>query len=155
MADLIVLRGTIDAGKTTTCGFIYQDLLPICNQEHIFNGRTVQTDSLRFTKNNTVIDFEAILTLPNGKVVSIISAGDDLQLRGKLHAHIARGSNVIICCTRSINRDGSTFRMIQDEFQPIHPIVLEQWVPWSENGNLRTIKAPVVNAVVNFIASLL
>ena len=84
----------------------------------------------------------------------IISAGDDLQLR-ELRAHIARGSDVIICCTRSINRDGSTFRMIQDEFQPTHPIVLEQWGPWTQNGNLRTIKAPVVNAVVNYISTLL
>jgi len=155
MADIIVLRGTIDAGKTTTCGFIYQGLLPICNQEHTFNGRIVQTDSLRFTQNNTVIDFEAILTLPNGILVGIISAGDDYQLRAKLEDHIAKGVHTIICCTRSINRDGSTFRMIQDEFQPTHPIVLEQWVPWTQNGNLRTIKAPVVNTVVNFVRSLL
>lgn len=155
MADLIVLRGTIDAGKTTTCGFIYQDLLPICNQEHIFNGRTVRTESLRFTQNNTVIDFEAVLMLQNGKQVSIISAGDNLELRAKLNRHIARGSELIICCTRSQNRENSTFRMIQDEFQPTHPIVLEQWVPWSQNGNLRAIKAPVVNAVVNYIRSLI
>lgn len=154
MADLIVLRGTIDAGKTTTCGFIYQDLLPICNQEHAFNGRTVQTDSLRFTRNNTVIDFEAVLMLQNGKQVSIISAGDNLDLRAKLNRHIASGSELIICCTRSQNRENSTFRMIQDEFQPTHPIILEQWVPWTQNGNLRTIKAPVVNAVVNFVRSL-
>lgn len=29
MADLIILRGQENAGKTTTCSFIYQDLLPI------------------------------------------------------------------------------------------------------------------------------
>jgi len=155
MADLIVLRGTIDAGKTTTCGFIYQDLLPICNREHVFNNKIVQTDSLRFTQNNTVIDFEAILTLPNGRIVSIISAGDDYQLKAKLEDHITKGVHTIMCCTRSVNRAGSTFRMIQNEFEPSNPIVLEQWVPWTQNGNLRTIKAPVVNTVVNHVRLLL
>ena len=151
MADLIVLRGTINAGKTTTCGFIYQELLPICNQEHIFNTQTVHSDSLRFTQNKTVIDFETVLTLQNGQLLSIISAGDNWELRGKLNAHIARNSSYIICCTRSRNRNGSTFRMIQDEFEPANPIVLEEWVPWSQNGILRTIKATVVTNVVNFI----
>lgn len=155
MADLIVLRGEKNAGKTTTCGFIYQDLLPIAQQNHLFNGINVNTDSLRFTKNGTVIDFEAILTLPNGKIVSIISAGDDYQLKAKLEDHIAKGVHTIICCTRSINRAGSTFRMIQDEFEPDNPIVLEQWVIRSTNRNLRVAKAGVVNNVLAFIQTLL
>ena len=154
MADLIVLRGQRNAGKTTTCGFIYQDLLPFVQQHHSFNHRDVTTDSLRLTVNGTIIDFEAILILPNGKIVSIISAGDDYQLKAKLEDHITRGAHTIICCTRSVNRDGSTFRMIQDDFEPNHPIVLERWVIRSADRDFKEAKVGVVNAVVGYVRRL-
>ena len=155
MANLIGIRGIINAGKTTTCGFIYEDLLSIVQTAHSFNNVDVNAYSLRYTQHHTVIDFEAMLTLPNGKCIGLISEGDNLDLRAKLENHIAKGAHAIICCTRSRNRRNSTFRMIQDEFQPNHPIVLEQRVVRSQNTNLRQAKSGVVNAVVNHIRRLL
>jgi len=50
MANLIVIRGIINAGKTTTCGFIYEDLLSIVQTAHSFNNVDVNAYSLRYTQ---------------------------------------------------------------------------------------------------------
>jgi hypothetical protein len=106
MSKVIIIRGEGDAGKTTTAGYLYQDLLRQTPAPHQFDGQTATTDSLQYKSNGEIKDFVAIFNI-NGKIVVIISAGD---VWGDLLAVIEGLPNfdVLICCART--RTSITFR---------------------------------------------
>lgn len=106
MSKIIIIRGEGDSGKTTTAGYLYQDLLKQTTAPHQFDGESATTDSLQYKLNGDIIDFEAILDI-NGKTVVIISAGDvwkDLITKIKALPNF----DVLICCART--RTSITFR---------------------------------------------
>ncbi|MBI5539672.1 MAG: hypothetical protein HY951_06405 [Bacteroidia bacterium] len=147
MAKIIIIRGTQQSGKTTTAGLVYRELLQYCNKEHKFNGSTVNTDSL-IIKNDTVIDFKAELTC-NNKKIGILSAGDIANdVRDNLNIFINIKIDVIICCARSVNRIGSTYRMIMDDFSKKNEIALEIFTEYS---NVKSEKFTIKNGIVNTI----
>lgn len=149
MAEFIIIRAGQNSGKTTTTGMVYQELLEHAEKEHIFNNKSVEKDSLRLSSKGEAWDFSAILTI-NGKKVGIVSAGDIAEDTKKaITILIDIKVEVIICCARSVNRKGSTYRMLLDEFSKKHRIALEVFTKNSPDKNLKyEIKKPIVEQVV-------
>ena len=153
---IIILRGKMNAGKTTTCGLVYSELVKIANKEHLFNRETVFEDSLRLTKEGkSVIDFAAVLTIGKLKI-GIISEGDIAEkLNCAVEIMKLLKVDVIICCTRSVNSKGSSYRMILDNYAKEHEIVKEVWVKRSDKLKDKfLVKEKAVNEVVKQIKSL-
>lgn len=149
MAELIVIRAGQNSGKTTTIGLVYQELLKQAEKVHVFNNETVTADSLLYNNNGDTIDFTAILTIKNKKV-GIISAGDTASdTKRVIGGFIENDINIIICCARSVNRLGSTYRMLLDDFSQTNNIVLEIFTEYSENKDLkRVVKKEVVDKII-------
>jgi len=156
MADLIIIRGTQDSGKTTTAGIVYQELLKFCDHKHQFNGKDVTTDSLLYNDTESTKDFIAILTC-KGKKIGIVSAGDIAEeLRKIFDKLIQLGVDIIVCCTRSINKKGSAYRLIEDEYRAKNTIVLVVRSEFSPNVNDRySIKQKAVQDIVDKINEIL
>ncbi|WP_192822791.1 hypothetical protein [Rufibacter sp. LB8] len=149
MADFIIIRGGQNSGKTTTTGLVYHELVQVAEKEHIFNSKTVTKDSLKYSSKGEIWDFTSILTI-NGKKVGIVSAGDVAwQTKEQITILINIQVEVIICCARSVNRRGSTYRMLLDDFSKTHRITLEVFTKFSDkNERKHDIKKPVVEQVV-------
>ena len=149
MAKLIIIRAAQNSGKTTTAGLVYKELLKYAERRHSFNGKDVDKDSLILNDKGETLDFEAKLTI-NKKVVVIISAGDYVvELRAKIKISIEIDVDVIICCTRSVNRQGSAYRMILNEFATTNPIELEVFTKYSEEITLKyEVKKGIVDEII-------
>jgi hypothetical protein len=149
MAELIIIRAGQNSGKTTTTGLVYQELLKQATQEHIFNYQTVKKDSLKFNKDGETIDFSAILTINNRKI-GIVSEGDIAKdTKVSITILIEMNVDVIICCARSVNRKGSTYRMLLEDFSKTNNIALEIYTVYCKDKSLKIeIKKTVVNTIV-------
>lgn len=153
---IIILRGKMNAGKTTTCGLVYSELVKIANKEHLFNRETVFEDSLRLTtEGKSVIDFTAVLTIGKLKI-GIISEGDIAEkLNCAVEIMKLLKVDVIICCARSVNSKGSSYRMILDNYAKEHEIVKEVWVKRSEALKDKfQAKEKAVNEVISHLNKL-
>lgn len=157
MTKFILIRGQQNSGKTITAGLAYSELLKICEAKHIFNGKEVEINSLQYNKDNgALFDFTAILNL-NSKRIGIISAGDlPGDLETEINRFIKQGINLIICCSRSRNVAGSSYRMLTTTFSREHNILKEIWVSYSpdEKDKLR-IKAKSVSEIIELIQAQL
>ncbi len=149
MAQLIIIRGGQNGGKTTTIGLVYQELLKHSELEHIFNDNIVTQDSLRYNDNGETIDFTAILTI-NSKKIGLVSAGDVAShTKVRITIFIEMKIDIVICCARSVNRDGSTYRMILEDFSQTNNIALEIFTGYDENKLLKNeIKKTTVENIV-------
>lgn len=134
MTKFILIRGNKDSGKTTTAGLVYAELLNNCDDKHIFNGQETTINSLQYNnKTGALLDFTAILKV-NNKSIGIISAGDipkDLAI--EINKMLNFGVNLILCCSRSRDVKGSSYRMIKDKFSEKLKILKEIWVAHSPN----------------------
>lgn len=153
MTKFILIRGQQNSGKTTTAGLAYSELLKICEAKHIFNSKEVEINSLQYNKDTgALFDFTAILKL-NSKSIGIISAGDLAEvLENEIKKFIKLKINLIICCSRSRNVKGSSYRMLTTKFSKEHNILKEIWVSYSpdEKDKLR-IKAKSVSEITELI----
>ena len=146
---IILIRGTRDSGKTTTAGLVYSGLVKISEKEHTFNENKVTENSLQFNKKNEVIDFTAILILGKLKV-GIVSAGDiAIDLKFNIKIMISLDVDILICCARSRNQKGSSYRMISDDFSKEHEIVGEFWTEFSNDTEQNdSIKKTTVEKII-------
>lgn len=116
MAEIIIIRGMQNSGKTTTSGLIYQELFKKSKPNHTFNNKIVATESLLFNEKGETKDFIAVLEI-EGIKIGIISEGDEADpLKTRLNDMLKIKMEIIICCARSKNMKGSSYRMIIDEF---------------------------------------
>lgn len=156
MAKIIIIRGTQQSGKTTTTGLVYQELLKICAKEHKFNNIQVDKNSLIYSENGDTVDFTAILNSRN-KTIGIVSAGDvanDLEI--EINIFIKINIDIIICCARSKNIAGSSYRRILDKFSETNTVVLEIFTEHSENKEHKNeVKKKVVDKIVGKVKELL
>ena len=156
MTKFILIRGYENSGKTATAGLVYSDLIKIAQKEHVFNYIQVNDNGLMLNDSkDSFIDFTAILTIRT-KQVGIISAGDiPLELEKQINMFLSKSVDIIICCTRSRNVVGSSYRMIQDKFLPTCEIVKEFWVSYTPmKKDVFTVKEASVMEIVNHIISL-
>lgn len=160
MAQFVIIRGTQNSGKTTTAWMVYQYLSPMTDHGsyHIFsvwNGE-VRTPApipylLNVREEDGRRDFKAILTIL-GKKVGITSAGDFAEtVEHDVDDFLQRGVDIIICCTRSYNRENSSYRMIEEKYAPNYPIQ-DFWVTWdADPAKMWEIKQPTALQVVEFV----
>lgn len=133
MAQFVIIRGTQDSGKTTTMWFLYQYLLKMADtgSKHLFRWghnkdfceSTIPVAVPEQQVSGRVKDFTAILTI-QGKKIGIVSEGDEPEYLGPtltilLQYHV----DVIICCTRTQDRVGSTSRMLRTDYAPSHQML--------------------------------
>ena len=156
MAKFIIIRGSQSSGKTTTAGLVYQRLLGLCDIKHKFNDAVAECDCLGYPQNMATIDFTALLTY-KGKTIGIISDGDVAsEVRDKIKIFIKINVDIIICCARSRNKSGSTYRMIIDEFDGKNSIELEAWATYEDDEKFKfSSKKEIVTKVVAKAVQLL
>jgi hypothetical protein len=133
MAKLIVILGTQNSGKTTTAGMVYQELVKYANGAHVFNKKedTVK-DNLDYYANGSTKDFTAIIPIKTKKV-GMVSEGDAPdRTRPEIEYLIKENVDVIVCCSRSVYREGSVYQMYVEEFAN-HRLVREIRPKYSEN----------------------
>lgn len=149
---IILIRGTMNSGKTTTSGLVYSELVKISEEEHTFNEEKATKNSLRFNKKNEVIDFTSILIIGKLKV-GIVSAGDiagDLKL--KIEVMINLNVDILVCCARSRNQEGSSYRMISEYFSKEHEIIGEFWTEFSNDPEQKnSVKQTIVKKIIDLI----
>lgn len=149
---IILIRGTMNSGKTTTSGLVYSELVKISEKEHTFNRKKVTENSLQFNQKNEVIDFTSVLIIGKLKV-GIISAGDiAADLKCNIEVMISLDVDILICCTRSRNQKGSSYRMISDYFSKEHEIIGEFWIEFSKDPEQKnSIKQSTVKKIIDLI----
>jgi hypothetical protein len=155
----IVVRGRINDGKTTTCGFLFQELRKDARYSGIFDHSFHEMNELKYGEAGDLRDFIGIVIL-NGKL--IISQGDvakDLEkLLGKLEdlliiAGIKKSIDVIVCCARSRNVPNSTIAMLRKRTDEAN--IFEFWTKWSENPDDKlVVKKRVVEEIIGKIGTL-
>ena len=121
MKEFVFISGKQNTGKTTTAWCVYQRLLPYSTNTvmYIRGARVINHGEIVYMEppyDKQPEDFKVILELPGYKA-AIISGGDDAQLLEKeIESVIAENADFIVIALRSINRTGSSRRMIQDKF---------------------------------------
>ena len=120
MKEFILISGAQNSGKTTTAWCVYQRLLPyssntqiyICGSPVVNHGEIVYKSS----PANQPEDFKAILNLPGYKA-AIISGGDYPNLlENEIESVLKEDVDFIVISLRTINRAGSSRRMIADKY---------------------------------------
>ena len=152
---IILIRGTMNSGKTTTSGLVYSELVKISEKEHTFNGKIVTENSLQFNKKNEVIDFTSVLIIGKLKV-GIISAGDiAADLKCNIEVMISLDVDILICCARSRNQEGSSYRIILDDFSEEHEILAEFWIEFSNDYEQKdSVKQTTVKKIIDLIKAI-
>lgn len=137
MANICVIRGKENSGKTTTCWLVYEALRKECRKEDIYlNVNPIGKMEPPFAPIQSYwcnpdypSDFRAMLTIDGWKV-GIISAGDvvDDTLMYDLQ-YLLSDVQYLVCCTRSQNRNGSVYQYLEHEvFQKGHTLWKEVWI---------------------------
>ena len=129
---------------------MYSELVNISEKKHTFNGKTVTENSLRFNNKNEVIDFTAVFI--TGKLkVGIISAGDIARdLKFNIEVMVSLDVDILICCARSRNQEGSSYRMILDDFSKEHKIIGEFWTEFSNDPKQKdSVKQTIVKKITD------
>lgn len=120
MTKFIILRGCENTGKTTTCNYVYKQLLKSANTEHLFGWPEVSLtmvtkDSRGYDKKGLPVDIKSVMTIGNKKV-GILSRGDIVEpaFTKSINEVLSQNVDVFLCCTRSKNRNNSTYAYIEE-----------------------------------------
>lgn len=125
---LYVIQGKENVGKTTTCWKLLNLLKPVVEcynyWELPFKGHGVWnplTDRYEICsdEHTYVVDFIVSARINNQSHcdVAIISAGDEPDfVKDNIYKLLSKGVHHIVCCARSVNKEGSTYHMLQNEF---------------------------------------
>lgn len=151
----LIIRGQCNCGKTTLCAEIYSELLKHVNQEHIFGEpyKEMEKNSKNAIvyENGSPLDFKTILT-KGDKKIGIMSRGDvvDDCFIKSLSELLQQKVNILICCTRSLNRENSTFRYIEEHYKNYQK--KEFWVEYAEDKTEKQIvKQKQAKEIVEYI----
>lgn len=146
--ELIIIRGRQNDGKTTTVTMLH-------------NALVGQSTAVRLVKTNgdylpvwdEVIDFRSVIDLGKTRV-AIISAGDDDDTVAKEMEEIIYEyrPDILVVCARAYDREGSTYRMLKDNYGDIMKPENEFWTEYVEDqSRLMEIKRNLVEKIVNSI----
>ena len=146
--ELIIIRGRQSDGKTTTATMLHNALV----------GRST---AIRLLKTNgdylpvwkDVIDFRSVIDIGK-KRIAIISAGDDddsvaTEMKELLYEY---RPDIMVVCARAYDREGSTYRMLKENYSDIMKPENEFWTEYVEDQDkVMEIKQGIVEKIVNTI----
>lgn len=152
MTKFLIIKGTRDSGKTTTAGMVYKKLLPCAKNVSLTDGdgKVLPIDDPLFEKGKPK-DFIAYMEV-RGKKVAIVSMGDYPEyLERQIKIYLDK-VDCFVCCLRTHNREGSTRRMLlenyakypREEFLTIHS---------EDEAQKYAVKEEVVDKIVSVIMS--
>ena len=173
MAKLVVLRGTCDAGKTTTSWFVYQQLVALSStpmtaqyevfdkshsQHHIWFGSTHywmrNAHPIAFNRQGVPCDFKALIEITNAKEelkkIAMISAGDDADLlRNDIAIFEFMGVDIIVICNRT---KGQSRTMVYNLLRRFSSLTIARTFPINRiTGSYHTIFATKWNEATNIV----
>ena len=145
MSNVIIIQGEGNSGKSTTAGFVYEDLIKQNPGSHQFktNGTgliTVINDARQYYKGE-LYDFVAVVDV-GGKIVVIISAGDEWP---KLLVEINGLPYYDVLIVTARTRTSKTFKNLKSLFgkQIIH---IERI--YKQANNSKVLKQNYVNSII-------
>lgn len=149
MTEFLIISGTENSGKTTTAGMVYKKL-----REYAKDPWLADISEMKISPDDSLIengepkDFLACLEI-DGKRIAIISAGDKaVYLKEYVEAYLEKNVDYIICCLRSINREGSSRRMLFTDF--VNYPKQEFWTVYSNDPKQKyAVKENIVNQIVS------
>ena len=158
----IIIRGTSNGGKTTTCGVLYEELKINAEFSKLYTSKWKPIDDLKYNqKNNNLFDFISILVI-NGIVIIIISQGDvasgleknlekleDFEFVKSITNN--RKIDFIVCCARSQMRVNSTFEMLNKRIPQTYR--KEFWVSQKtkDRNNAKESKKALVSEIIQYM----
>lgn len=181
MAQLVIIRGTCNAGKTTTCWFVYQQLVSLSRtsmthlsdvfsqahpQHQVWFGHTHyymrDVHPIGFTAQGNPCDFKALLNITNTKgelkKVAIISAGDDPDLlRNDIAIFEFMGAEVIVICIRTRGRSVTLISQLTSAF-PSLTVARHRFSATKNRGSNATLygnKHTLATSIVNYIQTII
>lgn len=152
----LILRGQENTGKTRLCAEIYRQLLHYADKKHLFGNaweamKTVTQNSIEIYNNTQTVDFKALLFI-NNKKVGIFSMGDHVRedYTQGLQELIDYKVDILVCCTRSINRTNSTFRYLEEKYSEYRKEVF--WTDYAEKlKEMQSVKQKQAKEITQFI----
>ena len=146
--ELIIIRGRQNDGKTTTATMLHNALV---GQSTVVRLLKINGDYLPVWQE--VFDFRSVIDIGITRV-AIISAGDDddvvaADMEALLYEY---RPDVLVVCARKYNREGSTYRMLLENYGDIMKSENEFWVENSEDpAKGKEAKQNVVEKIINKI----
>lgn len=163
MENLIIIRAGVDGGKTTTCGYLYEQLKEKADYSKLFNLGFDEIKELKYNEDGALYDFIGIIII-DGKLIIIISQGDvakdlekilnklkDSNLIKKLTNNLSDVVHFFVVTGRSQMRKNSTIMMLHNRV-PLN-LRREFWTEKSkELKDKLKIKEKIVNQIINYIS---
>jgi hypothetical protein len=166
MEKFIIIRARVNGGKTTTCGYLYEQLKKKADYSKLFNLGFDEIKELKYNEDGELFDFIGIIII-DGKVIIIISQGDvaadlekmlnklkDSNLIKELTNNISDVVHFFVVTGRSQMRKSSTIMMLYNRV-PLN-LRKEFWTEKSKDlKDKLKIKEKIVNQIINYITQLL
>lgn len=149
--ELIIIRGRQNDGKTTTATMLHNELVARSNAV-----RLLKTNGDYLPVGIEVRDFRSVIDIKE-KRIAIISAGDvDDILNEEMEELIYEyRPDIIVVCARAQDREGSTYRMLKENYADLIKEENEFWTEWMDNPNdAITTKQKVVERIVTRIMNI-
>lgn len=137
MADIIVLSGRMNSGKTTTMRRLWDRV------------RRLPDVIVRFESINPAEDFIAIIEI-NGRRIGFISDGDYLEIFADQFNEINRDNvDILICASRSRNTENSVYNFLFENLPQGNRVVL--CLSTFPTNNLDMMSNNIINVILNSI----
>jgi hypothetical protein len=162
MGNFIIIRASADGGKTTTCGYLYEQLKEKADYSKLFNLGFNEIKELKYNEEGVLYDFIGIIIIDE-KAIIIISQGDvaenlekilnklkDIDLIKELTNNLSDVVHFFVVTGRSQMRKNSTIMMLYNRV-PLN-LRKEFWTEKSkELKDKLKIKEKIVNQIINYI----
>ncbi|UMY65433.1 MULTISPECIES: hypothetical protein [unclassified Flavobacterium] len=164
MEEFIIIRAGVNGGKTTTCGYLYEQLSKTAQYSKLFSLSFNEIRELKYNEDGGLYDFIGVIII-NGKVIIIISQGDvaedlekilnklkDGQLIKKLTDGLSDIVHFLVVTGRSQMRTNSTIMMLHNRIPSDRR--KEFWTEKSKDlKDKLKVKDKIVTQIIKYIGS--
>lgn len=147
----IIIRGRQNDGKTTTATMLHNELVARSNAV-----RLLKTDGDYLPVGNDVCDFCSVIDIEK-KRVAIISEGDEADVLYKKMEELiyVYRPDVMAVCARAYNREGSSYRMLEENYGELIRNENMFWTEKTEDfADALNTKRNIVNEIVKRIMNI-
>ena len=149
--ELIIIRGRQNDGKTTTATMLHNELVARSNAV-----RLLKTNGDHLPVGNDVCDFRSVIDIEK-KRVAIISEGDEADVLYKKMEELiyVYRPDVMTVCARAYNREGSSYRMLEENYGELIKNENMFWTEKTEDfADALNTKRNIVNESVKRIMNI-